>query len=297
MSRPTVSVVVVAFEMERELPRTLFTLRPPYQWGIKAEEIEIIVVDNGSTNPVAVDDHLASRVRVLRIDDASPSPAAAINRGLAAAHAELVGVMVDGARMASPQLLRLASDAASIHERPIIASMGFHLGQEKQQTSVPAGYNDAVEDALLGSVPWQENGYSLFEISVFSGSSAKGWFAPISESNAIFMPRALWAELNGVDERFVALGGGLMNLDLYARACGLPNSRLISLLGEGTFHQVHGGISTNQQRADANWRVFHDEYVAIRGRDFRVPKRPVLQLGGLRQEHRRSLDHSMGHLR
>lgn len=297
MSRPTISVVVVAFEMGRELPRTLFTLQPPYQQGIEPGQIEIIVVDNGSTNPVVVDDDHDSQVRVLRIDNASQSPAAAINLGLAAANANLVGMMVDGARMASPQLLRLACAAASLHDRPIITSMGFHLGHEVQMKSVPKGYTQAVEDQLLDSVPWRENGYSLFEISVFAGSSSGGWFAPISESNAIFMSNALWTELDGVDERFVAPGGGLVNLDLYARACDLAGSQLISLLGEGTFHQVHGGIATNQQRAHSGWRAFHDEYVKIRGRAFDVPKRPVMQLGDFRKEHRRSLQYSIAHLR
>ena len=53
MAGPKLSVVVVAYDMARELPRTLTSLSPQYQQLIAADEYEVIVVDNGS--PEAVD--------------------------------------------------------------------------------------------------------------------------------------------------------------------------------------------------------------------------------------------------
>ena len=47
-SRPLVSIVVVSYDMERELPRTLHTLSAPYQVGLESDAVEVIVVDNGS---------------------------------------------------------------------------------------------------------------------------------------------------------------------------------------------------------------------------------------------------------
>ncbi len=38
------------------------------------------------------------------------------------------------------------------------------------------------------------------------------------------------------------------------------------LLGEATFHQVHGGVATNA--AVSPWDVFHQEYVRLRGHAF-----------------------------
>src|SRR5581483_9041619 len=56
-------------------------------------------------------------------------------------------------------------------------------------------------------------------------------------------------ELGGFDERFASPGGGYVNLDAYRRALDLPRTRLIVLLGEGTFHQVHGGAATSGDAA------------------------------------------------
>ena len=73
--------------------------------------------------------------------------------------------------------------------------------------------------------------------------------------------------MNGVDQRFDAPGGGFANNDIIIRACELPDSRFVILLGEGTFHQLHGGIATNAPRgsihdAVAAWRA---QYEAIQG--------------------------------
>jgi len=52
MSTPEVTIVVVAFNIPRELPRTLYSLSTNYQQKIIDHEYEVIVVDNGSQPPV-----------------------------------------------------------------------------------------------------------------------------------------------------------------------------------------------------------------------------------------------------
>ena len=127
---PTLSVVVVAHNMARELPRTLRSLDPAHQQGIGADDYEVIVVDNGSTTPVdpGLVDDFGGRLRVERIEPAPPSPAFAANHGLRAAEGDLVGLIVDGARLASPGLLAGARRAARLDDRPLITAPAFHLG-------------------------------------------------------------------------------------------------------------------------------------------------------------------------
>lgn len=294
-SSPKISVVVIAYNMARELPRTLFTLAPPYQQRLNPNEIEIIVVDNGSKEPLTPEPSW-SNVHLLHVQNPTQSPTAAINLGLSKANAPLVGVLIDGARMASPGLLHHALLASRLSPRTVVSTLSYHLGPDVQMKSVPNGYDQQVEDELLMSVLWQENGYELFRISAFAGSSGYGWFQPVAESNALFMLKNLWDELDGYDERFQTPGGGLVNLDTYLRASELPNNLLVALVGEGTFHQVHGGIATNQRRQDANWKIFHDEYIRLRSKPFSKTTRQVFLFGQVRPEHKAVIEASLIHL-
>lgn len=292
-SKPGTSLVIAAYDMQRQLARTLRSLSPVMQTGVSGEDYELIVVDNGSPEPIDGDscDSWGASVRWLRVDDAPPSPARALNAGIAEARAPLIGAMVDGARLASPGLLEHALVASLMHPRPVIATLGFHLGDEPQQRAVQAGYDEEVEAELLERAAWEQDGYRLFDISVPGLSSVGGWLNVPAESNALFMPAALWRELDGFDEAFRSPGGGLLNLDLFARACELSDSRLIILLGEATFHQVHGGATTNNP--EARFPDLFSEYEEIRGRPYARPSPEPLFLGSLPSSSRAAFANSL----
>jgi hypothetical protein len=272
------SVVVVAYDMARELPRTLHTLSSTYQRGIAASDYEVVVIDNGSPEPV--DDRLfesyAPRLRVSRLHPAPASPARAANLGIGMAEGELIGLVVDGARMASPGLLDTARRAATLFKRPIVSTVGYHLGSSPHMEAADSGHDQAVEDELLASSGWEGDGYRLFSISTLAGSSIWGWFEPLAESSALFMPRALWKELGGLDEKFELPGGGLVNHDLYRRACELKGSRLVVLLGEGTFHQFHGGAATSRR---FSFEELQADYARLRGARYRAPRKDTFYVG------------------
>jgi hypothetical protein len=274
------SVVVVAHDMGRELPRTLRTLSPDYQRDIEGGDYEVVLVDNGSTGPSdeAMLAGFSGRLRSLRIDPAPPSPAHAANLGVNMADGELVGLIVDGARMASPGLLSGALLATRLAEWPIVATPGYHLGSHRHMQAGDTGHDQDSEDRLLASVDWQRDGDRLFEISTLAASSGRGWFGPMGESSALFMLRETWRNLNGLDERFELPGGGLVNHDLYRRACALKDARLIVLLGEGTFHQFHAGAATSRR---LKWDEMHAEYETLRGEEYRPPPNAPLYLGAV----------------
>jgi len=276
--RPSLSVVVVAYDMARELPRTLRSLAPGYQQGIAADDYEVIVVDNGSPTPVdeAALAALGSQVQLVRVDPAPPSPAHAANVGAEVARADFVGLLIDGARIASPRVLAHALLARHVAARPVVATLGWHLGTTLHANAGEAGYDQAAEDRLLAELDWERDGYRLFEAATLAESSSRGWFAPMGESNGLFMDAATWRELGGLDERFVLPGGGLANHDFFRRACELDGTQLVVLLGEGTFHQIHGGAATSGR---IGWDDMHAEYVALRGRPYQPPQNERLYLG------------------
>ena len=275
------SVVVVAYDMDRELPRTLRSLDPRHQRGIDADDYEVIVVDNGS--PAPVDPALAAafegRLQLERIDPAPPSPALAANHGLRMAAGDLVGLIIDGARIASPGLLGEARRAARLAPRPVITAPAYHLGSETHARAAEVGYDQVVEDELLARSGWEDDGYRLFDVSTPARSWGRGLFGPAGESSSLFCPRAIWDELGGLDERFTLPGGGLVNHDLYRRACALDEAELIVLLGEGTFHQHHGGAATSRRYT---WEEMHAQYEAVTGAAHRPPDNHPLFVGPAR---------------
>ena len=272
---PRVSLVVISFEMTRELPRTLLSLSPQYQ-RCAAGDCEIIVVDNNSRKmPDArsfVD--LGAGLQFLKCSQPSASPVRAINEGLARARAPLIGVWIDGARMASPGLVNACLAASALHERPVIATLNYQLGPNLQRISCEQGYDQVAEDALLTSIEWPRDGYRLFEIA--TPEIKGGPTGPMLESNALFLPRLLWDELGGYDEQFSEPGGSVVNPDTLIRAVALPDTQLIRIVGEGTFHQVHGGLSTSSQKSAINVVMEGGKtYLRLRG----MPLKQVRQRG------------------
>ena len=69
--------------MRREAYRTVYSLTRG-QTDVEAADYEIVVVDNGSPDPVdaALFDTCDAEVRVVRMPDPTPSPAAALDHGV-----------------------------------------------------------------------------------------------------------------------------------------------------------------------------------------------------------------------
>ncbi len=275
-----ISFVVIVYKMPEQAKKTIFSLSPQYQRGISADDYEIIVVENKSDRLLGEAAALAqsANVRYFLRDEKLPTPVFAINFGASQARGTHIAVMIDGARMCSPGVVNYMLTAARLAPSVAIAVPGYHLGYELQQKSILKGYNESVEAALLDSIEWPSDGYRLFEIACLSGTCAGGVFKPIGESNCIAVPRTIFFSLGGFDTHFVGNGGGFVNLDFYKRVVEHPEIQLIVLLGEGSFHQVHGGATTGSNGAEReeSMQALAQEYQALRNETYSPPaKRPI----------------------
>lgn len=271
---PSLSVVVIFHDMQREAERTLYTLSASYQRGMDESPYEVIVIDNGSSRPL---DEFAvtskgSNFRYVKYETDSASPASAINHGVRMASADIVSVCIDGARMLSPGALGFSLGAFSVFENPVVCLLAWHLGEEIQNLSALRGYDQAAEDELLDTVNWKSDGYELFNIATLASSSRHGWFSPLPEVNFITVHKSLFNQVDGFDERFQSPGGGLVGFHFFEKLCALPDTDLVHLLGEGSFHQFHNGVSTNVPPQHHPWESFNAEYQSITGKPYCPPE-------------------------
>ena len=245
------TVIIASYRMQREIPRTLMSSLPPCQLGVADLDYEIIVVDNGSPEPLVLPETESSRanVKLIRVptESAEPTPVKCMNEAvLDHASGEYVLICVDGARIFSPYLVRRTVDVLDRHPNAFTFVASRHLGSECQMEAVTKGYDQEVEDSLLDSVDWKTDLDALWGISVWAGCHERNNFLQQNESNAIGFSRMLWDELGGYNQGFKKPGGGLCNLELFSRAMNRPNALNVLLLGEATFHQFHGGAATSK---------------------------------------------------
>ena len=271
------SVVVNFYNNRREAMNTLHSMSRAYQRGAEKIDFEVIAIDHGSSAPLdeAEVRRFGPEFQYRFVETKSVSPAKAINDACRDANGDKLVVVIDGAHILSPGIYSLAGRAFEHFTTPFLSTAPFHLGPKQQNLSVLEGYNQQTEDALLARSGWKQNGYRLYSIAGSFADPGMGWFGCAFETSCFAMRKDDYLALGGFDERFVSRGGGLVALDFYQRALARESGDYVMLLGEGSFHQFHGGVASNATKQHHPWAEFAAEFERIRGRKFtRVLKRP-----------------------
>ncbi|UUY09344.1 glycosyltransferase [Pseudomonas sp. J452] len=296
MSQPLLSIIVIAYDMPRQALNTLISLGPQYQQGVAVDDYEVILVENRSRRNMDAEAvaALPGHFRYFLRDEPGVSPAAAINFGFSQARGRYIGLMIDGARMVTPGVVQNVLMAFSLCEDAMVAVPGYHLGENEQQFHLTHDYTEEKEQALLDEIDWQRNGYSLFDISCLSGANPNGIFHPFMECNCLFTSAEVFREIGQADERFDLPGGGALNLCIYRKVAMHPRTRSFMLAGEGSFHQLHGGVTTSEvEKREAILRRQNDQLTELLGQPFRSPTVEPILLGKIPGAALRYLKHSV----
>lgn len=267
--KPSLSVIVVFFNMQREAVRTLFSLSLDFQENLALNDYEVIIIDSNSTEPLDKEwvESQQSNFRYFYVESEHPSPCKAMNFGVSVAKADTVVCHIDGARILSPRILSMMLQAKKLFKSPFTYTIGMHLGEKIQNLAIVDGYSQEVEDTMLFELGWEKDGYKLFKRCCLGGSATRGYFMPISESNCFSIDKSIFRDIGGFDERFISPGGGVVNLDVFKRLRLHNKVQPVMLLGEATFHQFHGGVATNVLKEEHPFKLFLAEYKKIRNID------------------------------
>jgi hypothetical protein len=271
---PLLSIIVIAYDMPRQAMNTLRSLSAAYQRDVDPDDYEVVVVENRSPrtlDPAAVA-ALPGSFRYFLREEPGVSPAPAINFGFAAARGRCIGLMIDGARMVTPGVVHHVLAANRVTTDALVVVPGYHLGHHEHQLHATHGYTEDAEQAMLRDIDWKRDGYALFTVACISGANRYGVFHPFMECNCLFMPDHVFRDIGRADERFDLPGGGALNLALYRRVAMHPRTKLFVLPGEGSFHQLHGGVTTSEiPDREALLARIREQLQELLGRPFRAP--------------------------
>jgi len=240
-------VIVASYEMTPYLTNTLFSLSKYYQ---SLEDYEVIVFTNGGAKlPGNFFRKFGRNFQYIHIDSsiANKHPFYEINNLVKKSKYENLFINCDGARICSHNILKDYSKILQKNKFNVCTSPGYHLGPMLQRHSQDLGYDNFFEKKILKKSRWWMCPSAIFDISVSGGSTPKNFKDLPVESNSLGINKNLFLDLGGFSEGFKIPGGGQINLDLWQKICVHKSSKIFYFKNHGTFHQIHGGMSTNSK--------------------------------------------------
>ena len=136
-----VSFVVIVYDMPAQAENTIRSLLPGYQRDVSADDYEVLIIENESSNTLsrAFLDSLPRNFSYHLRQETRPTPIYAINYGIDIAAGANICVMIDGARLLTPGIVKNILRGHRLSPRAVVTAPGYHLGHELQQKAVGSG--------------------------------------------------------------------------------------------------------------------------------------------------------------
>ena len=166
------------------------------------------------------------------------------------ARGETVALMIDGAHVLTPGVLHYGMPGCRAYEPASWPPSSGTSGPASRATRCSRATTRRSRTGSSTQIQWPDDGYRLFEIGHFIGD--RDWFDGIvGEQLPLRAPQAARAGRAASTTASRWPGGGYANLDLFERLGPTPGRHAWRrILGEGSFHQFHGGTTTNVADVD-----------------------------------------------
>lgn len=265
------SAIIIFHNGIREAQRSLYSLSAKYQIGVLETDYEVIVVDSNSTNKLSQNfvNKFGSNYKYFDVSTNYPSPSKALNFGLSIANSQFTLIMIDGAHVITPKIISMSIEILTLKSNSFTYVKAYHIGKFSQNFSLENGYNQKEEDLLFKQSNWPNFPYNLFKISNFE--QTKSILYKTIESNCFCVQKTYLTQINALNERFQTKGGGFLNLHIFKQLIHEKNCQPICLVGEGSFHQFHDGVTTNVPINNRPLIEMENEYLEIVGEKYTPP--------------------------
>jgi hypothetical protein len=233
--KPELSIVVPFANSAAQAENSLLSLSQAFQANVHEAAYEIIAVEAPSGDVCGEARALAcgSNVRYFRLDEGGPWRARALSLGVERSRGQWIGLTFDGAHVFTPRVIEHALLARAFGSRQLIMVPEY----------VPAaGSHWAGTFAKMR--PGANDYGELLACVTFGPANPNGFLTAVLGAACMFMPRASYDSVGGVDASTDMPGGGALNLDLYTRVSRLRGTRLVMLAGEAALRQPHPEVTT-----------------------------------------------------
>lgn len=265
----SILIVIGSYNMRKQVARTIISLSPKYQITSNSH-ITISLIDNASDEQI--EDLCCQTLapwnfECIRNESKTIPIHYAINSRINQSNEDIVGVMIDGARLCSSRIIEHAEWIIRNDPYSVVSIPNYQLGECMQMRNNTAT-SDEFNVKLLGSINWPHSTTrDLINISFLEPHA--GIKTPLFESNCLFFSRKLWEIVHGFDMKFTRMDGGFASADLFSRLVNNDLSKLFILRNEGTFHQYHQGSTTDKAENTAvEIKHMTREYIQVRQKPF-----------------------------
>tara|TARA_Y100000589_G_scaffold236148_1_gene223578 strand:- start:4623 stop:5432 length:810 start_codon:yes stop_codon:yes gene_type:complete len=234
------SIIIGSYELTHQISNTVTSIFSALSHCELSAEI--IIADN-SKNLKAIDnlDINLFNVDVIDFSQLNIAIHASMNLAVQRASGHYLCLMIDGARLWSPNILRDVDQCLS--QRSVVHVPNYQLGSDYQMYGNHSDTSFKHEHELLQNCGWPFlNTPQLIDSSFLEPHAGIG--PTVFESNCLFLSREIWDEINGYDLQFKRKDGGFASADLLTRLIE-HDCKLMILPDAGTFHQFHYGTTTS----------------------------------------------------
>ena len=204
---------------------------------------------------------------------------------------EAIALMIDGAHVLTPGVLRYGMLGLRTYEPAIVATQQWYVGPGQQPDAMHAGYDQRLRGPAVRARSSGRSTATGCSRSATSSATATG-STGCGRATASSCPARCSSRSAASTRASRCRAAATPTSTSTSGSARRPDVTVVTILGEGSFHQVHGGTTTNQARPrrarPSVLSSYREHFARARGRGLRGPRKPIHYVGSMPGAARRT---------